>query len=59
MWWTRSSPKSPALIGKDGIDQAVPALEGKAPTPGIQTNLVTITKDNLSSMQRHVYKSSC
>jgi ribose transport system substrate-binding protein len=51
--------QEPGLIGKDGIDQAVLALEGKATTPQIQTKLVTITKDNLSSMQQYVYKSSC
>lgn len=51
--------QEPAVIGKYGVDEAVDALEGLTVTPKIETGLVTITKDNLASMQQYVYKSSC
>lgn len=51
--------QEPALIGKDGIDQAVNALEGKPVKKVIATKLITITKDNLSSMSQYIYKSHC
>ncbi|MGH3413379.1 MAG: ABC transporter substrate-binding protein [Marmoricola sp.] len=51
--------QEPALIGKDGIDQALNSLNGKPVTKKIATKLVTITKGNLSSMKKYIYKSHC
>ncbi len=51
--------QEPALIGKDGIDQAVNALSGKPVTPQIGTGLVSITKANMDQQQQYWYRSSC
>lgn len=51
--------QEPATIGKDGIDEAVNALEGKPVQPHIGTGLVAITKANKGSMSQYYYKSSC
>jgi ribose transport system substrate-binding protein len=49
----------PADIGKQGIEQAVAALEGKPTTPKIGTDFAVITKDNLAENADALYKSSC
>jgi len=51
--------QQPAKIGADGIDQAVNALSGKAVQSQIGTDLVAITKENMSSQSQYFYKSSC
>lgn len=51
--------QEPATIGADGIEQAVNALNGKPVTANIGTGLVEITKANLSTTKKWVYKSSC
>jgi ribose transport system substrate-binding protein len=51
--------QQPALEGKDGVDQAVLALNGKKNTKNIGTGLVAITQANLSKMGSYLYKSSC
>jgi ribose transport system substrate-binding protein len=53
--------QQPATIGKDGVEQAINALEGKKVTSKIQTGFTILTKDNLDSSegQAAVYKSSC
>jgi ribose transport system substrate-binding protein len=51
--------QEPAVIGADGIQQALNALEGKPVTKNIGTGLIEITKANLSKTKKWVYKSSC
>ena len=53
--------QQPATIGKDGVEQAINALEGKTVTPKIQTGFTIVTKDNLDTPegQAALYKSSC
>jgi ribose transport system substrate-binding protein len=51
--------QQPAEIGKDGVDQALAALQGKPTTKQIGTAFSVITKDNLASSQDALYKSSC
>jgi ribose transport system substrate-binding protein len=49
----------PAEIGKDGVDQALNALQGKPTTKQIGTDFAIITKDNLAQNQDALYKSTC
>jgi ribose transport system substrate-binding protein len=49
----------PADIGKQGVEQALAALEGKPTTPKIGTDFAVISKDNLAENQDALYKSSC
>src|SRR3954449_2760332 len=49
----------PADIGKQGVEQALAALQGKPTTPKIGTDFAVITKDNLDQNQDALYKSSC
>ena len=51
--------QQPATIGKDGVDQAINALQGKSTTKKIGTGFSVITKKNLSASQSKLYKSSC
>jgi ribose transport system substrate-binding protein len=51
--------QQPADIGKQGVDQALNALNGKSVTKKIATGFSVITKKNLSSSQDKVYKSTC
>lgn len=53
--------QQPGTIGKDGVEQAINALQGKSVTPKIQTGFTIITKDNMDSAegQAAAYKSSC
>jgi ribose transport system substrate-binding protein len=49
----------PAEIGKDGVEQALNALQGKPTTKQIGTDFSVITKDNLADEQDSLYKSTC
>jgi ribose transport system substrate-binding protein len=49
----------PAEIGKDGVEQALAALQGKPTQKQIGTDFAVITKDNLAQNQDALYKSSC
>jgi ribose transport system substrate-binding protein len=49
----------PADIGKQGVQQALAALQGKPTTPKIGTDFAVISKDNLAENQDALYKSSC
>ena len=51
--------QQPAEIGKQGVEQAIAALEGQPTKPKIATGFSVITKRNLSEQQDAVYKSSC
>jgi ribose transport system substrate-binding protein len=51
--------QDPATIGKDGVEQAVAAVEGKPTTREIQTDLVAITKDDVQQNSKYFYKQSC
>jgi ribose transport system substrate-binding protein len=51
--------QQPATIGKDGVDQALAALQGKPTTKKIGTGFTVITKDNLAQNQSALYKSTC
>jgi ribose transport system substrate-binding protein len=50
--------QEPFQEGVDGVQQAVNALTGK-PTQSILTGLAVLTKANLASMSKFIYKSSC
>src|SRR4051812_22685026 len=49
----------PAEIGKDGVEQALAALQGKPTTKEIGTDFAVVTKDNLDQNQDALYKSTC
>jgi ribose transport system substrate-binding protein len=51
--------QKPYDIGKDGVEQALAALQGKPTQKQIGTDFAVITKDNLASNQDALYKSSC
>jgi ribose transport system substrate-binding protein len=51
--------QQPAQIGKDGVDQALAALQGKPTTKQIGTAFSVITKDNLASSTDALYMSCC
>jgi ribose transport system substrate-binding protein len=52
--------QQPGIIGKDGVEQAMAALDGKSTEKKIQTGFTIITKDNLDGEGgKAVYKSSC
>jgi ribose transport system substrate-binding protein len=51
--------QQPAEIGKQGVDQALAALQGKPTTKKIGTGFTVITKDNLDQNQAALYKSTC
>lgn len=51
--------QDPATIGKNGVEQAVAAIEGKPTQRNIQTDLVAITKDDAAANQKYFYKQSC
>lgn len=50
--------QEPALEGKDGIIQAVNAIEGKKVTASIPTPLIAITPKNEASETQYIYKPS-
>jgi ribose transport system substrate-binding protein len=49
----------PAEIGKNGVEQALAALQGKPTQKQIGTDFAVITKDNLAQNQDALYKSAC
>jgi ribose transport system substrate-binding protein len=51
--------QKPADIGRQGVEQAYNALEGKPTKPEIGTDFEVITKKNLKQMQDVLYKPSC
>jgi ribose transport system substrate-binding protein len=51
--------QQPAAIGKQGVEQALAALEGKPTKPKIGTGFSVITKDNLGQSQDALYKAAC
>jgi ribose transport system substrate-binding protein len=51
--------QQPAEIGKQGVDQALAALNGSKTTEKIGTGFSVITKDNLDQNQDALYKSTC
>jgi ribose transport system substrate-binding protein len=51
--------QQPAEIGKQGVDQALAALNGQPTKKTISTGFTALTKKNLSQNQDAVYKSSC
>jgi ribose transport system substrate-binding protein len=51
--------QKPADIGRQGVEQAYAALEGKPTQKEIGTDFEVITKKNLAEMQDVLYKPSC
>ncbi|TWP53495.1 substrate-binding domain-containing protein [Lentzea tibetensis] len=51
--------QDPAGIGKQGVEQAIAAIEGKEVKRDIETNLVAITKDDASANEKYFYKQKC
>ncbi|QLY28476.1 substrate-binding domain-containing protein [Nocardia huaxiensis] len=51
--------QNPGDIGKQGVDQAVAALEGKPLTRTIRTDMIAITQDSLATNEQYFYKSKC
>jgi ribose transport system substrate-binding protein len=50
--------QEPSLEGKDGIIQAVNAIEGKQVTANIPTPLIAISAKNMNADQQFIYKGS-
>ncbi|MGW4246863.1 ABC transporter substrate-binding protein [Nocardia sp. NPDC004722] len=51
--------QNPGDIGKQGVDQAAAALDSKPVTRTIQTTMIAITQDNVSTNDQYFYKSKC
>lgn len=52
--------QQPGTIGKDGVEQAIAALEGKPTRSKIQTGFTIVTKKNMDGDAKSaLYKSSC
>ncbi|SDG38912.1 ribose transport system substrate-binding protein [Lentzea fradiae] len=51
--------QDPATIGRQGVEQAVAAIEGKETERDIETDLVAITKDDAEANSKYFYKQSC
>ncbi|MFD5829089.1 ABC transporter substrate-binding protein [Lentzea sp. NPDC060358] len=51
--------QDPATIGKQGVEQAIAAIEGKENKRNIETDLVAITKDDAQANEKYFYKQSC
>ncbi|GAB2535217.1 ABC transporter substrate-binding protein [Nocardia heshunensis] len=51
--------QNPGDIGKQGVDQAAAALDSKPVTRTIQTTMIAITQDNMSTNDQYFYKSKC
>ena len=51
--------QDPATIGKQGVEQAIAAVDGKENKRNIETDLVAITKDDASANEKYFYKQSC
>jgi ribose transport system substrate-binding protein len=51
--------QKPADIGRQGVEQALAALQGKPTKKTIGTGSVILTKNTLAANQNAVYKSSC
>ncbi|MGW4122327.1 ABC transporter substrate-binding protein [Nocardia sp. NPDC004711] len=51
--------QNPSDIGKQGVDQADAALQGKPVTRKIQTDMIAITADTMSTNDQYFYKSKC
>lgn len=51
--------QDPAEIGKQGVDQAVNALENKPVTPKITAGLHAITQADMDANKQYFYKESC
>jgi ABC-type sugar transport system substrate-binding protein len=53
--------QDPASIGKQGVDQAVAAIQGKSVQATIGTTLVAITAENMKdpNVSKYFYKGSC
>lgn len=42
-----------------GVDQAAAAIEGRPTTRNIQTDMIALTQDNMSTNEPYFYKSKC
>jgi ribose transport system substrate-binding protein len=51
--------QDPAAIGKQGVEQALAAIDGKSVTRNIETDLVAITKADMDANSKYFYKQSC
>jgi ribose transport system substrate-binding protein len=53
--------QKPFDIGKQGVEQAINALDGKPVTKSIETESLIVTKDNMSEpdVSKYIYKSNC
>ena len=51
--------QKPADIGRQGVEQAVAALDGKRTKKEIGTGFEVVTKDNLDQMRDVLYKPEC
>jgi ribose transport system substrate-binding protein len=51
--------QDPATIGRQGVEQALAAIDGKETRRDIETDLVAITKDDAAANEKYFYKQSC
>jgi ribose transport system substrate-binding protein len=51
--------QDPATIGRQGVQQAVAAIEGKPVEREIQTDLIAITKADMDAKSQYFYRTEC
>ncbi|GAB3467506.1 ABC transporter substrate-binding protein [Actinophytocola sediminis] len=51
--------QDPTAIGRQGVEQAVAAIEGKPVERNLTAELHALTKDNLDANEQYFYKQSC
>lgn len=51
--------QDPAMIGQQGVEQAVAALEGKPVTKNLTAGLHSLTKANMDANSQYFYKQQC
>ncbi|RZS38989.1 monosaccharide ABC transporter substrate-binding protein (CUT2 family) [Herbihabitans rhizosphaerae] len=51
--------QDPATIGKQGVRQAIAAIEGKPVTRNLDAPLIAITKADMDSKAQYFYKNQC
>jgi ribose transport system substrate-binding protein len=51
--------QDPATIGKEGVKQAIAAIEGKPVRRDISAPLIAITQQDMQANEKYFYKTSC
>lgn len=51
--------QDPATIGREGVNRAIAALEGKPVDRETKTDMIALTQDNMREKAQYFYKSHC